>query len=85
MGIGLTFIIIAIIVVFLLEYNNHFSSNKFIKETEPYFRTLMESDYEFLLTIRYGSNVDVNKMYGYRVRNGIVGIIFCLFIFMNQL
>ena len=41
MNIGLTFIIIAIVVIFLLEYNNHFNSNKFIKETEPYFRTLM--------------------------------------------
>lgn len=85
MSIGITFIIIAIIVLFLLEYNNHFSSNKFIKETQPYFNTLMESDYEFLLTVRYGGEVDVEKMYGYRVRNGIVGIIFCLFIFLNQL
>lgn len=85
MSIGITFIIIAIIVLFLLEYNNHFSSNKFIKETQPYFNVLMESDYEFLLTVRYGGEVDVEKMYGYRVRNGIVGIIFCLFIFLNQL
>ena len=85
MSIGVTFIIIAIIVIFLLEYNNHFSSNKFIKETEPYFRVLMESDYEFLLRVKYGGDIDVNKMYGLRVRNGVVGIIFCLFIFLNQL
>lgn len=85
MSIGLTFIIIAIIVLFLLQYNNYFSSNKFIKETEPYFRSLMEDDYEFLLRIRYGGDVDVNKMFGLRVRNGIVTIIFCLFIFMSNL
>ena len=85
MSIGLIFIIIAIIVVFILEVNNHFSSNKFIKETEPYFKILMEDDYEFLLRIRYGSDIDVEKMYGLRVRNGIVGIIFCLFIFLQQL
>ena len=84
MGIGITFIIIAIIVLFLLEYNNHFSSNKFIKETEPYFRAFMESDYEFLLRVKYGE-VDVNKMYGLRVRNGVIGIIFALFIFLDQL
>ena len=76
MSIGITFIIIAVIVIFLLEYNNHFSSNKFIKETEPYFS---------LLRVRYGGDIDVNKMYGLRVRNGIIGIIFCLFIFLNQL
>ena len=84
MGIGITFIIIAIIVLFLLEYNNLFSSNKFIKETEPYFRAFMESDYEFLLRVKYGE-VDVNKMYGLRVRNGVIGIIFALFIFLDQL
>lgn len=85
MSIGVMFIIIAVIVIFILEVNNHFSSNKFIKETEPYFRVLMEDDYEFLLKIKYGSDIDVNKMYGLRVRNGIVGIIFCLFIFLQQL
>ena len=54
MSIGFMFIIIAIIVIFILQVNNHFSSNKFIKETEPYFRVLMEDDYEFLLKVRYG-------------------------------
>ena len=85
MSLGLIFIIIAIIVLVILEANNHFSSNKFIKETQPYFKVLQEDDYEFLLRIRYGSDVDVEKMYGLRVRNGIVGIIFCLFIFLQQL
>lgn len=84
MSIGLTFIIIGIIMIFLLEYNNHFSSNKFIKETEPYFRAFMEDDYKFLLNIKYG-DVDVNKMYGMRVRNAIVTFIFCLFIFLSNL
>ena len=85
MNLGLMFILIGIIIVIILSFNNHFSSNRFIKETEPYFRVLMEDDYEFLLRIKYGSDIDVNKMYGLRVRNGIVGIIFCLFIFLQQL
>ena len=62
MGIGVTFIIIAVIVVFILQYNNHFSSRKFIKDTEPYFRFLMEDDYEFILRVKYGE-VDVNKLF----------------------
>lgn len=85
MSIGFMFIIIAIIVIFILQVNNHFSSNKFIKETEPYFRILMEDDYEFLLKVRYGGDVDVNKLYGLRVRDGIIGIIFCLLLFLQQL
>ena len=84
MGIGVTFIIIGIIVVVILQYNNHFSSRKFIKDTEPYFRFLMEDDYEFVLTLRYG-DVDVNKLFGIRVRNGLITIVAMLFIFMTNL
>lgn len=84
MGIGLTFIIIAVIIVFILQYNNHFSSRKFIKDTEPYFRFLMEDDYEFILRVKYG-DVDVNKLFGARVRNGLIAIVAMLFIFMSNL
>ena len=84
MGIGVTFIIIAVIIVFILQYNNHFSSRKFIKDTEPYFRFLMEDDYEFILRVKYG-DVDVNKLFGARVRNGLIAIVAMLFIFMSNL
>ena len=84
MSIGLMFIIIGVIIIFLLQYNNHFSSNKFIKETEPYFRAFMEDDYKFLLNVKYG-DIDVQKMYGMRVRNAIAVFILCLFIFMSKL
>ena len=45
---------------------------------------LMEDDYRFLLNIRYGE-VDVEKLFGQRVRNGILAIIVMFFIFLNQL
>lgn len=76
------FIIIAIIVIFILQVNNHFSSNKFIKETEPYFRILMEDDYEFLLRIKYGDDIDVNKLFTKRVQLAIIvaGMLFLIMI-----
>ena len=74
MSTGLLFIIIGIIIVVILSFNNHFSSHKFVKETEPYFMFLMEDDYKFLLSMRYG-DVDVEKLFGQRVRNGILTII----------
>ena len=52
--------------------------------TEPYFRFLMEDDYKFLLTIKYGNDIDVNKLYSDRVRNGLIVIIFCVFLFMSK-
>lgn len=76
------FIAIAIILIFILEYNKKIDTRRFIGDTEPYFRFLMEDDYKFLLTLKYGSDIDVNELFGKRVRNGIVTIIALIFIFM---
>jgi len=66
------FIFIGLIILFVLEYTNKLDTKKFIGETEPYFRFLMEDDYKFLL----------NNLFGKRVRNGVVTIILLVFIFL---
>lgn len=76
------FIFIGLIILFVLEYTNKLDTKKFIGETEPYFRFLMEDDYKFLLSVKYGDDVDVNNLFGKRVRNGVVTIIFLVFIFL---
>lgn len=75
------FIIIAAVLIFMLEYTKKIDTRKFIGDTEPYFRFLMEEDYEFLLNIRYGGDIDVNKLFGLRVRNGVLTIICLIFLF----
>ncbi len=84
MNTGIIFIIVGLIVILILERNSHFSSRKFVKDTEPYFRFLMEDDYAFLLEVKYGS-ADVNKLFGQRVRNGLIAIVFMIFIFLSQM
>ncbi len=79
------FVIIAIIFVYILEVNNRVSTRKFVKEAEPYFRFMMEDDYKFLLTVRYGNDVIVDDLYGTRVRNGIITTIALAFIFVSRL
>ena len=69
------FIFIGLIILFVLEYTNKLDTKKFIGETEPYFRFLMEDDYKFLLSVKYGDDVDVNNLFGKRVRNGVVTLI----------
>lgn len=76
------FILIAAVLIFMLEYTKTIDTRRFIGDTEPYFRFLMEDDYKFLLTVRYGNDIDVNDLFGKRVRNGIVTIICLVFIFM---
>ena len=76
------FILIAIIILFVLEYTKKIDTKKFIGETEPYFRFLMEDDYKFLLSVKYGDDIDVNKLFSIRLRNAAVVIIFLLFVFL---
>ncbi len=76
------FILIALVILFVLEYTQKIDAKKFIMETEPYFRFLMEDDYKFLLTVRYGRDIDVNKLFSIRVRNGVITIVFVIFIFL---
>lgn len=76
------FILIAIIILFVLEYTKKIDTKKFIGEAEPYFRFLMEDDYKFLLSVRYGDDVDVNQLFSIRVRNGVVTIVVLVFIFL---
>ena len=79
------FILITIIVLFITFYSGVADSHKFIEETEPYFRFLMEDDYKFLLEIKYGSKVDVNKMFGKRVQNGLAVIVILFFFFLSDI
>ena len=76
------FIIIAIILLFVLEYTKKIDTKKFLTDSEPYFRFLMEDDYKFLLTVKYGGNVDVNQEFSKRLRNGVIVIVFIIFVFM---
>ena len=80
------YIIIGVILIFVLNYNRVIDTNKFVTDTEPYFRLLMEEDYEFLLNIKYpGRDLDIGALFGQRVRNGLLTIIVVIFFFLNKL
>lgn len=80
------FIIIGVILVFILNYNRVIDTNKFVNDTGPYFRLLMEDDYEFLLHLKYpGRDLDINQLFGIRIRNGLLTIIIVIFLFINKL
>lgn|SRR5574344_146262 len=78
------YIIIALIVIVIFQVNKTIDTKKFFTDTEPYLRFLMEDDYKFLLTVRYGEDVDVAKLFTQRIRNSFLVIVIILFIFMSQ-
>lgn len=74
------FIFIAIILIAIFEYNNKISTSKFFADAQPYFKFMMEDNYEFLLKVKYGDKVDVDTLYTQRIRNS--GIATCLLVFI---
>nr|MBP3258719.1 hypothetical protein [Bacilli bacterium] len=85
MSIGIMFIVIGALTLFIMWYNKRINFNRFIQETEPYFRFLMEDDYEFLLTIKYKTaDLDINKLYSGRVRNGLITVVALVFLFLSD-
>ena len=79
------FLIITVIVFFIIIYNKIIEPNQFIKDTQGIFKFLIESDYEFLLKLKYGTDVDVSKMFGQRVRNGLIAMVAMFFLFLSQM
>ena len=78
-------VIILILIFIALQSTGSINLNKFIKDNEEYFKNLKESDYEFLLKARYGDGIDSDLLFTGRLRDGAIGIVLCIFFFINQL
>lgn len=76
------FILIAIIMLFVLQYNKSIDSKKFFKDIEPYFQFLMEDDYKFLLEVKHGGEKDYAIEFNKRITNGILAVVILVFIFL---
>ena len=73
MSMELMFFLIAVIFIFILLYSRHIDAKKFLSDVEPYFKMLMEDDYEFLLKVRYGEQeFDINKLFNARLKNAVL-------------
>ncbi len=80
------FIVIGVIIFVIAQANNVVDTRKFVADVEPYFRFLMEDDYKFYLNVKYGSeDLDVEKLYSIRIRNGLVVIVAFILIFFTRL
>ena len=63
------FIIIAAIIFAIMIINKKINTRRFIQELTPYFNFLKEKDYEFLLKLKYGDDIDSTKMFNKRLKN----------------
>ena len=82
---SLIFIGIAAVIIVILLVNDRLDSKKFMTEVQPYFKFLLESDYEFLLKLKYGPDIEVKKLYEIRLRNAFIVFSAVLILFLNKL
>lgn len=82
---SLIFIFIAVIIIVILLVNKRLDSKRFITEVKPYFSFLLEDDYEFLLKLKYGPDIDTNKLYEIRLRNAFIALATAIIIFINKI
>ena len=71
-------IICAVIIFFACEYSGIVSTGKFVSDYKDWFTRFMESDYEFLLKARYGTEVNVQDKYNARLRYALIAFAFTL-------
>ena len=74
-------VIVAVIVIFIALYNQIIDTKSFISDVKPLVKKLMESDYEFLLRVKYkDKQLDINKLFYNRIRDGILTIALGIFV-----
>lgn len=74
------FLIVVVLVLFIVVYNKIIEPKHIINQVNPLLHKLMESDYEFLLRVKYkDDNLDVNALFSRRIRDGILIAVFLIF------
>ena len=78
-------LIVAIVMLFIMEYTKKINSNKFFNDTKKHLNILKEDDYEFLLRAKYGEKADPDYAFSKRIRNGILVTLVLIFVFLSKL
>ena len=78
-------LIVAIVILFIMEYSKKIDSNKFFNDTKKQLNILKEDDYEFLLRAKYGDKAAPEYAFSRRIRNGIVVTLILIFMFLSKL
>jgi len=77
-------VIVGIILLFMFNYVGAFNFNKFVQDNKGLFSKLKEDDYDFLLTAKYGDNVNHEEKFQKRVKDSIFIFILGMLLIMTD-
>ena len=87
MSLSTILIIVSVIFVFIVVYNNVIDTKSMLNQVNPFIQRMMEKDYEFLLRVKYkGNDIDAQALFMRRLRDGILTAIVGVFalLFMGK-
>ena len=78
-------IIIAVIIMFVLNYTGRININKLLLDNEMYFRKLKENDWDFLVRAKFGDGVSPDVLFMKRIKNWFLVTILVIAFMINDL
>ena len=78
-------LLIGIIILYIMSKRKSIDTGKFIKDNGDWLQKLKESDYDFLVSCKYGDGIDIEKLYQKRVTNSFIVIVALIFLFLTEL
>lgn len=76
--------ILALIVLYVMQYIGGFSINKFVDDNAHMFKKLEEEDFEFYAKAKYGDAVDCEKLFNARLKTALMIALVAAFMLINQ-
>lgn len=76
--------LLALIILFVMQYIGGFSINKFVDDNSSYFKKLQEEDFEFYAKAKYGDAIDIEKLFNARLRDALMVSLFIAFVFISN-
>ncbi len=78
-------LVLAVIVIFIMQYIGGFSINKFVDDNSNYFKRLIENDFEFYCKAKYGDAIDIDKLFNSRLKNALLVGLLVGFLMINKM
>ncbi|MBR1749009.1 MAG: hypothetical protein IJ743_04345 [Bacilli bacterium] len=77
--------ILALLLLFMLNYTGRISATKFVSDNEVLFRRFKESDWDFYVKAKYGDGANPDFLFNKRVKNGLLTVVILLAFFVSNL
>lgn len=78
-------VVLAVIILFVMQYIGGFSINKFVDDNATYFKRLQEDDFEFYAKAKYGDAIDIDKLFNARLQQALIVGLLAGFAMINKM